>query len=75
MVPRKTIKIPRGVRTKKDLIDYSFDNKLINKKQYTTMLSHAKHHTIKHLSYMINKMKNGSTFTESHKLAQLRVGA
>ena len=71
----KTIKIPKGVRTKKDLIDYAFDNKLLTKNQYTNMLSHAKRHTIKHLSFMINLMNKGSNFNESHKLAQLRVGA
>ena len=71
----KCVKMPSKVRTKKDLMDYSLDKKLITPKQYTTMMNHAKHHTIKHLSYMIGQMGKGKTFNESHKLAQLRVGS
>ena len=66
--------MPSKVRTKKDLIDYSLDKKLLTKSQYSKMIKHSSNHTIKHLSYMIGQMKKGSNFNDSHKLAQLRVG-
>tara|TARA_S200002703_G_scaffold44625_2_gene39029 strand:+ start:132 stop:377 length:246 start_codon:yes stop_codon:yes gene_type:complete len=36
---------------------------------------HQKHHTTKHLRFMINQIVNNKkTFTESHKLAMEKVG-
>ena len=38
------------------------------------MKKHSKHHTKKHIQYMTNSMKRGSTFTKAHKNAQKKVG-
>ena len=35
---------------------------------------HKKHHSKKHLDFMKKEMLRGKTFTESHKLAQKKVG-
>ena len=46
----------------------------LTKKQQTTMKKHSVHHTGKHIQSMVNAMKRGSTFSESHKKAQKKVG-
>ena len=46
----------------------------LNKRQQTAMKNHSKHHTAKHLKSMVKDMNNGSTFTQSHKLAMKKVG-
>lgn len=46
----------------------------LTKRQQATMKKHAKHHTKKHIQYMTNSMKRGSTFTQAHKNAQKKVG-
>ena len=43
-------------------------------RQVNAMKKHAKHHTVKHLKSMVTAMKNGKTFTQSHKIAQKKVG-
>ena len=46
----------------------------LTKKQQQSMKKHSKHHTKKHIQYMTNSMKRGSTFTKAHKNAQKKVG-
>jgi hypothetical protein len=46
----------------------------LNKRQQNAMSKHSKHHTKKHLVEMMNLMKKGKTFTDSHKLAMKKVG-
>ena len=46
----------------------------LTKRQQATMKKHSKHHTKKHIQYMTNSMKRGSTFTKAHKNAQKKVG-
>jgi len=38
------------------------------------MSRHASHHTAKHLKVMVESMKKGQTFTQSHKTAMKKVG-
>jgi hypothetical protein len=49
--------------------------KEITDKQKKTLQKHSKHHTKKHIIYMTKLMKQGKTFTESHNLAQRKVGS
>lgn len=46
----------------------------LNKRQQSAMSKHSKHHTAKHLKSMVKSMNNGSTFTQSHKIAMDKVG-
>ena len=46
----------------------------LTKRQQQSMKKHSKHHTKKHIQYMTNSMKRGSTFTKVHKNAQKKVG-
>jgi len=46
----------------------------LNKRQLETLKIHKKHHTAKHMKFMKNKMKQGSTFTQAHKQAMKKVG-
>lgn len=46
----------------------------LNKRQKLAMVRHSKHHTRKHLRAMVTAMKKGKTFTQSHKIAQKKVG-
>ena len=46
----------------------------LNHRQSTAMKRHSQHHTAKHLRSMVNAMKKGKTFTESHKIAMKKVG-
>ena len=46
----------------------------LTKRQQQSMKKHSKHHTKKHIQYMTNSMKRGSTFTKAHKNAQKAVG-
>ena len=43
-------------------------------RQQKTMKAHARHHSLKHMRSMARAMKKGRTFTQSHKLAQKKVG-
>ena len=46
----------------------------LTKRQQATMKKHAKHHTKKHIQFMTNSMKRGTSFTKAHKNAQKKVG-
>jgi len=46
----------------------------LNIRQANAMKKHSKHHTAKHLRTMANAMKKGKSFSESHKMAQKKVG-
>ena len=46
----------------------------LTKRQQTTMKKHSKHHTNKHMKFMVDAMKKGSTFSESHKMAMKKIG-
>tara|TARA_R100000657_G_C4662574_1_gene106321 strand:- start:698 stop:934 length:237 start_codon:yes stop_codon:yes gene_type:complete len=46
----------------------------LNTRQQNLMKDHSVHHTKKHMKMMATMMKNGKTFTESHKAAQKKVG-
>ena len=46
----------------------------LTKTQQNSMKKHSKHHTKKHLQYMTNSIKRGSTFSKAHKNAQKKVG-
>ena len=35
----------------------------LTKRQQQTLKRHAKHHTKKHMQYMVNSMKRGTTFS------------
>ena len=50
------------------------DVSTLTKRQQQSMKKHSKHHTKKHIQYMTNSMKRGSTFTKAHKNAQKKVG-
>lgn len=43
-------------------------------RQQNAIKKHAKHHTGKHIKSMVNMMKRGSTFSQSHKKAMAKVG-
>tara|TARA_R100000781_G_scaffold10135_3_gene9838 strand:- start:9382 stop:9540 length:159 start_codon:yes stop_codon:yes gene_type:complete len=49
-------------------------SKKLTKRQETTLKKHSKHHTSKHMKAMRASMRNGKTFTESHRLAMKKVG-
>ena len=38
------------------------------------LMKHSDHHTLKHIKFMINLMKKGSTFKMAHIKAQEQVG-
>ena len=46
----------------------------LNKRQQAAMSRHASHHPDKHLKVMVESMKKGQTFTQSHKTAMKKVG-
>ena len=46
----------------------------LTKSQQNAMKKHSKHHTKKHMQYMLNSMKRGATFTQAHKRAMKKVG-
>tara|TARA_Y100000289_G_C3912247_1_gene145359 strand:- start:199 stop:372 length:174 start_codon:yes stop_codon:yes gene_type:complete len=46
----------------------------LSKRQQETMKKHSKHHSKKHIQYMYNSMRRGSSFTKAHKNAQKKVG-
>lgn len=43
-------------------------------RQKTTLKKHSVHHTKKHMDMMKRLMRNGKTFTVSHKQAMKKVG-
>ncbi len=46
----------------------------LNKRQQGALKRHAKHHTVKHIRVMVNAMKKGATFGNSHKIAMRKAG-
>lgn len=42
--------------------------------QINAMKRHSQHHSTKHIQSMVNLMKKGKTFAESHKIAMNKVG-
>ena len=48
--------------------------KKLTKRQIDTLKKHAVHHTSKHMAFMRSAMKNGKTFSASHKAAVKRMG-
>jgi len=46
----------------------------LNIKQRNAMKRHSVHHTGNHLKSMVNAMKKGATFGQSHKMAMKKVG-
>lgn len=42
--------------------------------QSRMLKKHSKHHTKKHISFMIREMKKGLTFKKAHLLAMSKVG-
>jgi|TARA_R100000084_G_C4645829_1_gene146662 hypothetical protein len=48
----------------------------LNQRQKNTLQKHKKHHTKKHMDFMIKQMTKNKplTFTEAHKLAIKKVG-
>ena len=43
-------------------------------RQQKTMISHARHHSLKHMRAMATDMKKGRTFRQAHISAQRKVG-
>lgn len=54
---------------KVNLIERAFKDKVITKAVKDKFLIHRKHHTLNHLLDMLNHIKKGKTFKESHILA------
>ena len=50
------------------------DISTLTKRQQETMKRHAKHHTKKHMQYMYNSMRRGTSFSKAHVNAQKKVG-
>ena len=46
----------------------------LNVKQKNAMKRHSVHHTGNHLKSMVNAIKKGATFSQSHKMAMKKVG-
>ena len=46
----------------------------LTKRQQMAMARHSKHHTRKQLRAMVTAMRKGRTFTQSHRIAQKKVG-
>jgi len=43
-------------------------------RQQKTLKKHSVHHSKKHMQMMVDAMKNGASFSASHKMAQKKVG-
>jgi len=46
----------------------------LTKRQLDALKRHNKHHTSKHMTLMKKLMRDGNTFTASHKKAMKKVG-
>jgi len=49
-------------------------NSSLTQRQKNTLKKHSVHHTKKHMTEMRKLMKEGKTFTQSHKMAMRKVG-
>ena len=47
---------------------------MLTPRQRAILKKHSVHHTKKHMDLMKANMEKGKTFTESHKIAQKKVG-
>jgi len=56
------------------LLKKSLKKKKLTKRQTDTLKKHSVHHTPKHMAFMRSAMKNGKTFSESHKVALKKMG-
>tara|TARA_R100001163_G_scaffold12296_1_gene11407 strand:+ start:3094 stop:3303 length:210 start_codon:yes stop_codon:yes gene_type:complete len=63
---KPTVKAPGKVK--------GVDVSSLTTRQKLAMKKHAKHHTAKHLKGMVDAMKKGKSFTQSHKHAMKKVG-
>jgi hypothetical protein len=64
----KTKPTPKEVKKRKD------KPQVLTQRQKDTLKRHEKHHTKKHIKEMTKLMKQGKTFSESHKIAMKKVG-
>jgi len=46
----------------------------LSKRQQRALMKHSVHHTSKHIKSMVAAMKKGLSFTQSHKMASMKVG-
>ena len=46
----------------------------MNERQRKALAKHSVHHTKKHMDMMKKLMKDGKTFTESHKITMKKIG-
>lgn len=46
----------------------------LNKRQVNSMRRHARHHTAKHLRSMVQAIRKGKTFSQSHSSAMKKIG-
>jgi len=71
--PKKALKGMKVIKKKNpDVKGVSTDG--LTTRQADTLKKHSVHHTAKHIEVMVKAMRNGSTFSESHKMAQKSVG-
>ena len=59
---------------KTELIEKKFRDGKLTKRQYTKMLSHCEHHTLKHIRSMLGSLEAGATFRKAHDEAMASVG-
>tara|TARA_R100001460_G_scaffold97083_1_gene139574 strand:- start:10 stop:174 length:165 start_codon:yes stop_codon:yes gene_type:complete len=52
----------------------AYGDKPLTTRQKATLKKHATHHTFKHMGMMRKLMKQGKTFTESHKETMKKIG-
>ena len=50
------------------------DKLKLSKPQKKKLMLHSDHHTLKHIKSMVVVMNKGKTFSQSHKIAQMKVG-
>ena len=47
---------------------------MLTDRQKKALANHSKHHTKKHMDMMKKLMREGKTFTESHKITMKKIG-
>ena len=70
----KTFRNDSKKEKEKEMKIKGVDVSSLTKRQQQTMKKHSVHHTKKHLQYMTNSMKRGTSFSKAHKNAQKKVG-
>ena len=53
---------------------YAKDKNFLSDAMVKKLREHSKHHTIKHMKSMINKMEKGMTFSQSHQATMKKYG-